>query len=223
MKKSFILLVFSMIFASYGHANPELQKAKLWTAIDVKGSLTEKFQYYLEPQLRLISRSQCFDEANLYVGVGYPLTPRMTFWIGNFFNTMNRVEDGNIHQYRIWEQLSWNVVDSPFIKIESRTRLEQRKLEYQTDWALRLREKLTFSFPLTSHYSFIIYDEFFLNANNPYWVYHSLLNQNRAFAGFSIPLAKSAQLETGYLNQYVVGNTEQLNHVLCFTLRVKNA
>ncbi len=222
-KKIFIFLVFSLLFASLARAEPELQKAKLWTAIDFKGSLTGQFQYYLEPQLRFISRSQCFDEANLWVGLGYPLSKRMTFWVGNYFNTTHKVDDPDTFQYRIWEQLSWEIFDSHLIQIDSRTRLEQRKQEYQTDWALRFREKVAFSFPLNRNgYFFILFDEVFLNANNPSWIYHSLFNQNRAFAGLLIPMTKAIQLETGYLNQYVAGTPYQLNHVLSFILRLKN-
>lgn len=215
--------MLSLLLASHAHAEPVLQKAKLWTAVDVKGPLTDKIQYYLEPQLRFISRSQCFNEANLYAGVGYPLSKRVTFWAGNFFNTTHKVDDGNTFQYRIWEQIAWEVFENSFMQIDSRTRLEQLKQEYQNEWALRFRERVTLSFPIRkSGYSFILYDEVFLYTNHPSWVYHSLFNQNRSFVGFSIPVAKTAQLETGYLNQYVVGSPSQLNHVLCFTLRVKN-
>jgi hypothetical protein len=223
MKKCLFLLLFSLIFATLARAEPVSQKAKLWTSIDFKGTFAENFQYYLEPQLRLISRSQCFEEANLYVGLGYPLSKQMTFWVGNLFNTTHKVDDGDTFQYRIWEQLSWEVFDGHFIHIDSRTRLEQRKQEYQTDWALRFREKVSFSFPLNRcGFFFVLADEVFLNGNHPSWVYHSLFNQNRAFVGFLIPIAKTIQLETGYLNQYVAGTRYQLNHVLSFVLRVKN-
>lgn len=223
MKKRLSLLIASSLFANTAYADPLLQKAKLWTAIDFKGSLTENIQYYLEPQLRLISRSPCFDEANMYVGLGYPATPKVTLWLGNMFITSHKVDNGNTQQYRIWEQISWDVLGNDFIQIDSRTRLEQRKQEHQASWALRVRERVSLSFPLNrSGYFFVLYDEIFLNANHPSWVSNAFLSQNRAFAGFSIPVGKSTHLETGYLNQYVVGSPDQLNHVLSFVLRVRD-
>lgn len=221
MKKSWLLLAFSHLFIPPAFAEPVLQKAKLWTAVDLKGQVTDTLQYYLEPQLRFISDSQCFNEANLYVGLGYPTPSKVTFWVGNMFNTTHKANDGNTKQYRIWEQISWNVFDSSNMQIDSRTRFEQRKQEHQASWSLRLREKLEFGFPLPMDYLFILYDEIFLNFNHPTWVYHSLINQNRAFAGFSIPLSKTSRLEIGYLNQWVDGNPVQVNHVLNCVLRMK--
>lgn len=203
-------------------ADHAVQKGKLWTAIDFKGSLGEKIQYYVEPQLRFISNNQCFNEANLYVGLGYSTSPKITLWLGNMFNTTHKQNESNTQQYRIWEQVSWDIFGSHIIRIDSRTRLEQRKQEHQGSWSFRLREKIELDFPLKNDYLFILYDEIFLNVNHPSWVNNEFVNQNRAFAGFSIPLTKLIRFETGYLNQFVINKPDQLNHVLNCTLRVKN-
>jgi hypothetical protein len=159
----------------------------------------------------------------MYVGLGYPISPKITLWAGNMFNTTHRLRQSNTHQYRIWEQVSWDVFACNMIKIDSRTRLEQRKEEHKASWALRLRERFALTFPLKNDYAFILYNEIFLNCNHASWVNNTLVNQNWAFAGFSIPIAKSIRLETGYLNQFVSNRPDQLNHVLNCTLRVKQS
>lgn len=217
-----LTLIFITLFSPVLHADQLLQKAKLWMAIDLKGSLTEKTQYYLEPQLRFISDSKTINEENMYVGLGYTYTPRVNFWVGNTYQKAYKTSGNNTQQYRIWEQISWDIYDTQALQIDSRTRLEERKQEYSTSWNLRLRERVTFNFPLKNNHAIVIYDEIFFSLNNTSWVNDAFINQNRLFIGISKPLARKAlHLDVGYLNQFVSDNPNQLNHVLNFVLKIR--
>ena len=62
----------------------------------------------------------------------------------------------------------------------------------------------------------IIWDEIFINLNNPVWVNPQTISQNRAFAGIRFPLNTKANLVLGYLNQYHLQATQNQNNNIIF-------
>lgn len=225
------LLLFLFCYPAFG--DDTQQNSKLWTSIVVGGPLAEDqtFQYYVESQARfIINRSDKFDTFASGGGIGYRYSPGLVLWLGNSWTTTNDLIEGPGHEYRNWQQMSWNAINNKSFDFSIRTRLEQRKDLDESPWAMRLRQKATLSVPLKKYkgYFFVTYDEVFFNLNHPSWVSDQTISQNRAFIGIAIPTSKRTSLEVGYLNQYLVGSnldlntrSDQMNHFLYLNLKIK--
>ncbi|MCS5712229.1 DUF2490 domain-containing protein [Candidatus Berkiella aquae] len=206
---SFILLLFSQsVFAVEEHA-------KLWTSYEISGGIFNgsKVRFYLQPQLRFIDNEYKFEQAVVHAGLGYKIAKPLTFYIGNSGVISKQSSGDFVDEYRIWQQLNWEIIKGSHFNVKSRTRLEQRKQEATPQWANRLREKLTFVFPVHP-ISIIVSDELFFNLNHPLWVSECSLSQNRGFIGFGVPLAKHTSIEIGYLNQYQFNKTDSMSNIV---------
>ena len=129
---------------------------------------------------------------------------------------------GSLDEYRIWEQALWHrQIDST--SIISRTRLEERKSLYFSEWAMRLRERLTISTPMTQNLSMVISNEIFMNLNHTNWIITQTLDQNRAYIGIEQALSKSAFLSIGYMNQYLSTANKQFDQVLVINYHIQLA
>lgn len=218
------LLVPTFTFST-GLANDLQQKAKLWTAIPWEGPLSQdqKFRYYVEPQLRFISRSESFDQGVLHLGLGMQSQPHLSLWLGGTYSDTHHVDKPDSKQYRLWQQIEWEALNCTILEINTRTRLEERFEKHEAGTSLRLRQKVELNFPLVQkQLAWVLSDELFFNVNHPSWVNNQVIDQNRAFIGISFPVSQNTHLKTGYLNQYMLRNPDQMNHVLNFSLEVKN-
>ncbi len=224
-KRIILPAILLNMFSQTVIANNLQQKAELWATLSLQGPINQnkKILYSLEPQLKFITRKESFHQAYLHAGLGYQSTPTVSLWIGNSLGTTHNPGKEDEIQYRLWQQLAWDPQEKYSLNFSSRTRLEQRVEDHQEGCSWRLRQKVTFSMPLqcSPNYAVVIFDEIFFNLNHPSWVNNNLINQNRAFFGLSIPVAKKMFLETGYLNQYLVRTPDKMMHVLSCTLKVK--
>lgn len=211
------VLFFLISHVSYAAAM--ITHTKLWVDTPMTGAITmdKKWGYYLEPQLRLIDDQYKLEQFNLYAGFYYQVLPNLSAWFGAYRQLSN--EPGR-QQYRLWEQMTWDVMNDDALSLSSRTRLEQRKNINDAEIAHRLREKITLTLPmrLLTNYFLVLADEVFLQLNQPAWVTNRFFSQNRASIGIKIPVNKDTAYEVGYLNQFQYGNPNQMSHVLYLTV-----
>lgn len=198
------------------------EHAKLWTSYEISGGIFNgsKVRFYLQPQLRFIDNQYKFEQAVVHAGLGYKIANPLTFYIGNSGVISKQSSGDLIDEYRIWQQLNWEIIKGSHFNLKSRTRFEQRKQEATPQWANRLREKLTFVFPVYP-ISIIVSDELFFNLNHPLWVSDCSLSQNRGFIGIGVPLTKQTLIEIGYLNQYQFNKNDVMANIASFNLVTK--
>ncbi|HSW93840.1 MAG TPA: DUF2490 domain-containing protein [Gammaproteobacteria bacterium] len=212
----FILLLF------YQSAFSVEEHTKLWFNATVLGSFQKDspWKYYLEPQLRFIDDPYKFNQVNMAAGAGYQTTPDMIL-LGGLGWYLTKTLSGNIlHEYRLWQQLNWMIPPTPTYALISRSRLEERRLAGHPGIAYRFRERLFARIPFKRWptHSLALYDEIFLNLNQPDWAVPHFFEQNRAFMGIGTELTKTIIFDIGYLNQYVMTSPRQMDNVLLVSL-----
>lgn len=149
--------------------------------------------------------------------------PEWQIWLGqtytNYSNTNNETEDVEavtLNEYRIWEQLMWR---KPFAKgFASRTRLEQRRAFQSNEWAVRLRERLYWTTPVSETLSFAINDELFLNLQDATWIASSSFDQNRLYIGIFYSFTPKIGLNISYMNQYIARTPSEINNGIILNL-----
>lgn len=217
------LILLSLSSASFG--NDIKEHTKLWSTAVLIGPLTNdtKIKYYLEPQLRLIDDKYKFEEAFIYAGIGYQIMPDLILFLGDASVFSRKTTGKYVHENRVWQQANWSVINNNSFNLLSRTRLEERKNLSESQWAVRLRERLMFRIPLQNwvNHSLVLFDEVFFDVNHPKWIgNNSVFAQNRAFIGIGIQISKQTSFDIGYLNQYQFTNPNQMGNILLLSLNI---
>jgi hypothetical protein len=200
----------------------------LWTLWLGQGDLSsldsdwKRVRWWLDVQDRRRDEGETFDMFLFRPGLGYALTPRVTAFLGYALIETDPANRDAFTEHRAWQQLSWNLPVEGFT-LQSRTRLEQRFVEDESETGLRLRELVKATLPLNDSKSFFasVYDEVFLDVNDTDWGQRSGFRQNRAFVGLGwfLDRAHKFSLEVGYLNQWIDRpDLDRLNHALSLNL-----
>ncbi len=213
----FLILTFFLLISSLCSA---ATKFKLWVPFTLTGNYGLVL-YNIEPQLRLIYADNPFQQFLNNSGIGYQLSPHWQAWIGQTLSADSQdAVPGSADEYRIWQQIV-GTRSLTHSRIVSRTRLEERKSFNFPDMAYRLRERVTWSTPLTPILAFVLYDEVFINLDTASWIITHALDQNRAYIGLEQKLSTTTYLSAGYLNQFINFVTNpQLDSVLVINIRV---
>ena len=124
-----------------------------------------------------------------------------------------------LDEYRLWQQIIWKR-RLPSVSLISRTRFEERKSLFFSDWSYRLRQRVLLNRPLTNNLSLVISNEIFLNINKASWIITDRLDQNRAYLGVEQHMSENTYLGVGYMNQYLSTPILQSNHVLWINWRI---
>lgn len=205
--------VFSMVYHT-----------KLWTSAIVLGSFSDnpKLKYYYEPQIRFIDDSYKFNQFLFLTGLGYQINPNMVLLAGPGWIITENTQGVTNNEFRIWEQLNWNILPNQSLSLISRTRLEQNQRINNAGVAVVLRERMWLRIPFKNWegHSLSLFDEVFFNLTQPKWTTQRFFSQNRAFLGIGTQLSPSTILDVGYLNQYQLTSPIQLSNVLLVTFTV---
>ncbi len=183
-----------------------------------KDSLLGDWRWWLDAQLRWREDGQAYDTGLVRPGLGYAITDRITAHLGYARIESDPAGRSAFHEDRVWQQLTWNLPVEGFT-LQSRTRLEQRFLEDQSDAGWRLRQFFKSTVPVVEdRTTFVsIWDEMFWDLEDTSWGQRTGFRQNRAFLGLGQILdeKKTISIELGYLNQWIDRPGEdRLNHIL---------
>lgn len=202
------------------------QDLQQWDIVTLRTPLSpdKKWQGYLEvqPRMDLLNKNDQGYMAALLIrpAIGYQLNRHVSVWQGYAWTPTYQPTFRNEH--RIFQQL---LLENKIKKLTliNRTRLEERFIENAGGTAVRGRHLLRFAYPLDKRqqWSAVIYDEAFVNFNSPPRGPQSGFDQNRAFAGLNRKLGKHANLEAGYMAQYVNRADplpDRLNHIILLNL-----
>lgn len=226
--KKFLWILWNFLWITLSFketkANTLENSYRLWTQINKQANFKESphWLYYLEGNFRFFSPHHFYDQLIARSALGYQLTQRISVWQGyDFIPTYVPVQNKIRTEQRLWQQVTWQVTTSTPYSLSLRSRLEERYFEGQSQWGLRLRERLLFRAPnyLFQQYTTILSDEFFIASTGFNSINRNTINQNRFFVGVGIPVFKNSELSVGYLNQWLLQErNNQMNHILFFTL-----
>ena len=146
----------------------------------------------------------------------------MVLFLGPSWILTKNTEGKIYHEYRLWEQLNWQLINNSSILLNSRSRFEEKERSNQQQIAIQFRERLWARIPIKNiplyYYSF--FDEVFFNFNHPSWVSPYFFEQNRMFLGIAKQLTKTMMLDFGYLNQLQLGPPCQIDNVILLSVSI---
>jgi hypothetical protein len=199
-----------------------------WSAVFFSYKLNDKFSLHFDGQARSTDELKNLGSYIIRPGLNYHIKDNMTATVGYAYIGNNRSVmdiDGWIPEHRIWEQFIFNqkftLANRP-VTLQHRFRLEQRFMgqaiidnnELVTDnyeFAQRLRYFARSIFPLSKTDNFTkgaflaLQNEVFFNVQNA--PNDNFFDQNRAYLALGWRLSPKFDLEAGYMNQYVLGKS----------------
>ena len=194
-----------------------------WFSLNTQGKLNRvvedsKWRWWFDGHLRYLDDADGFNQSIFRPGIGYQLTPNANLWIGYaWINTLPASGSPIFDENRIWQQflLSKKFSNKTLI---SRSRLEQRFVETGSDTGWRFRQFVKLDNPIYegSPFSFVAWDEAFMDLNVTDFGQTGSFSQNRAFIGIGRKFENGPKFEIGYLNQFIRRQSadDRFNHIL---------
>lgn len=138
-------------------------------------------------------------------------------WIPTVFNG----EDPDTYENRLWQQ--WLAsLKLQFVDLSSRTRLEQRFVNYADGMSLRLRENIrtNWKFVPDSIWYLPITLELMIDLNETDWQPQSGFDHYRLFGGLGLNVGGGVRFELGYALVHSIRDPgpDNLSHVASFSL-----
>lgn len=196
---------------------------KFWGLVSYSGRYHD-FSYMIEPQLRLVTQNNGYEQFLLNAGAGIDVAPQMQVWLGQTFtnfstynNVTEDVASNDFNEYRLWQQFLWTI---PGASVALKSRLEERYSLENAPWAIRFRERGYWSTPLTETYSLLLSDEAFINVKSTPWVPTKTFDQNRAFIGILKQLTPTTSVSISYMNQYIFRTPPENNHAIVLNMYI---
>lgn len=201
---------------------------RLWLNGTVMGPIAGKALYFAEVQPRLYDGGSRVGQIILRGAVGWQASKALSLYQG-YARVIDPVAGGrDLHEDRVFQQLSWTIGRIGRGTLSSRTRLEARWRSDGDGMGLRLRDMIRYVHPLRADgggAKALVYAEPFVNLKGSDWGMRRGFDQLRSFAGLEVPIghAKST-IEAGYLNQRVNMTRGRIadNHTLSVTLFVRH-
>ena len=185
----------------------------------------------MEVNPRFGDDASSFDQLLLRPAIGYQLTEHLSLWqgygwVGNYNQSSGPMF---FQENRVFQQAIYTRKLDGF-NFMSRTRMEERWIQYAGGTALRFRQmfKLSYPLPMAPEWSLVGYDEIFINLNSVD-TYDELgrgskgpgagIDQNRLFLGVNKKFNQYFNVDIGYQNQMLNsrtkdGNANLVNHIL---------
>ena len=224
-KLKYIALGAALVLACRAHADT-IEDGRFWFNVNATGpTAVENLRWYVELQPRWREEGAQLDQVLLRPALSYGLNEQASVWLGYAFVVTHPDGRPSFDEHRYWQQFLYNFTPIHSLNIQSRTRLEQRHIEDSSDTGHKLRQMFRFTLPshINPKLQWVFYDEYFVNLNDTDYGAVRGFDQNRAFVGVNWAVNKQANLELGYLNQYVnrSNNIDLENHVFSTTLFLK--
>ena len=204
------------------------QDYRLWSPVFITAKLPASFLAHLEVQPRFadLDEDGRIDQLILRPALGYQLTENLSIWqgyawIGNFNQRHTPPQSPFFEESRIYQQILYSR-KFEFFKITSRTRLEERWIEYVDGTAVRFRTALRgmYPLPMAPEWALVAADEIFINVNTVGTRGPAAgFDQNRVFAGINRTFSPQFNMDIGYQNQLLNSRSipnlaNQMNHMV---------
>ena len=193
------------------------QDFRLWAPVYLTVPLSSSFIGYMEVNPRFGDDVSELDQLLLRPAVGYKLTDHLSLWQG--YAWVGNYQPSFREENRVFQQLLYRR-KFPFVKVFSRSRLEERFIGNTDGTAVRALTMLRGDFPLPNapEWAFVVYDEIFVNVNSVGNGPDSGFDQNRFFLGMNREFTKYFNMDLGYqmqaLNGRQSGFVNQINNII---------
>lgn len=201
MFRSTVLLAACLCLPSMAAAQPT-SDVQQWTLVLATLRPTDTWRVHLEFQPRLGDDVSAVDQVLTRWAVGRQVTPRVSVWAGHAW-AANIRPGGNVHEQRLWQQLSATFPTVQAWAPSLRLRLEQRFVPQWSDPSYRARALARVTRPLDAErrWSLALWHELFVTLDDTRVGPPQGIDRNRTFGGLRRRLSDEAQLEAGYLWQ----------------------
>jgi len=236
---SLISYLFITIVFSPGLQAQTLNTFSGWGAVFSSIKINKKLSIHFDGQIRSNDKWEQIQTVLLRPGLHYKVNANQVATIGYAYvqqlRSLGGISDWE-PENRIWEQYIINQsfsVGGHASALQHRFRLEQRflpKLAIDNDeisndgynFSQRLRYFARAVFPLQACAKFekgmfvSLQDEIMVNISGASAVNDQFFDQNRAYASIGYRLSTKADIEFGYMNQYVAGRNDNktINNIL---------
>lgn len=220
LKQCFFICLISLIscFDAKGNVN------KFWFVTTYTAPLKQNsaLRYYLEPHLRLMTRSSFFKQSLMLGGIGYQLNPAIILLTGVGSVLTQTAQGRLLHESRYWQQVNWLAWNTFKANLNIRFRLEERHIQLDPQIAIRFRERAWLRVPIKNWKGHYVssFDEIFFNFNHPNWVSPYTFEQNRFFIGLGTQITPSTMMDIGYLNQYLHSYKNEWENILFLSFTI---
>jgi hypothetical protein len=187
---------------------------RLWSPVFLTVPLATSYIGYAEVNPRFGDDVSDLNQLILRTALGYKLNDNWSVWQGYAWNTVyynaNNQPDFT-GEHRIYQQLSYKekfpfLETFPFVKILSRSRLEERWIDLRARTMLRVDVPL----PMIPSWGFVTFDEIFFNLNGVSGGPEGGFDQNRWFIGFNYEFMKQFNMDLGYQMQIINTRKEEM-------------
>lgn len=167
--------------------------------------LDSVWSLHSEAQFRLYGVGQNFNQLLLRTGLNYHISSKAVAtggyaYIDTDTSFENITGERLLKEHRLFEQF---IIRNSLgrLRFEHRYRLEQRFLDNGENQFTehRARYRLLLSYPLNGHWWLHLYDEVFVNLQEP------LFGQNRLYAALGYQVHPKVQIQAGYLKNHFTG------------------
>lgn len=199
-----------------------------WTAAFINGKFGKDspWTYMFEANIRTQQYPQSFKKTGydigsvpIRLGFGYNIDKENSVMIGYLYQYSQPPSARfDVNENRAWQQYQ-NVQDFKELgKLQLRSRFEQRTLEEGYGTALRFRQQVKYSYPISTNWGFAVSEEAFVNCNSVSWGPVAGFDQNRLFIGPYVQVNNDVKIEIGYQNVYINKDLvdDQINHLIGF-------
>lgn len=208
--KTFIkttLLALALLLPCQSFAkNQDLQS---WNSVTLIGPIAGKFKYSFDIQQRIGMDVSKLSQSFIGPGIGYQLTPHSSIWLAyTWLYTYQPFTNRVTNEHRLWQQYLW-IKNYHWIKVISRSRLEQQFIDRQSSvgWRYRQFARLQLPFKSTPNYFFSTSNEVFIRLKNTASVGSNRgFDQNRFFIGGGSLAIKNWLIEVGYMHNIINRN-----------------
>ncbi|MBB5397527.1 DUF2490 domain-containing protein [Mucilaginibacter sp. AK015] len=229
MKKVLILLLLIGL-AIPGKLFAQQNRFSGWAALFHTQKFSDKWGMSFDAQFRSANHYDYLQNVLLRPSVNYYFDNNKMAALGYAYISANNHLPTGAKTFRpesrIWQQLIINTKISKAATLQHRLRLEQRFLGNTTNktdhyFAQRVRYFARAVVPLKKAETFTkgpfvgLQNEVMVNVQNNHKVNNHFFDQNRAYAAVGYRVHKKADVEVGYLNQFVQQTAgTYFNHVL---------
>lgn len=199
------------------------QRAWLVATAQHRLSPTSPWQATFEAILRSRDGVSAVDNFAVRPSLFHRLSERSTVGGGYLYARSFPATGGAVGEHRVYAQY---LASAPVGggTMAFRTRVEARFIEGNNGEVTRLRQQVRFTHPWRGQSGVALtgYEELLVHANGAARTPRGV-DQNRVFAGVSVPVSQAARLEAGYLNDFIPGHggPNKMYHVLALTLGVE--
>ena len=189
-----LILSLLLIQSAFATTNRE----GFWYGTFANKSLTDKFSYWIEGQLRyrvdqgqvgqFLYRTGLIQKLNSNHSLAYLYA---------------HIRSRGFYEHRLALQHGMKYGSLLNHKFSHRVRFEFRDLEDNDKNATRFRYLLRADQNKEQGFSLVVWDEVFINTTKTTWNGNDSMDRNRFFLGFKYPFLSKNRMEFGYLNQYI--------------------